>query len=288
MRWLLFILFGSFSLLSVGQTTRIFISAHQDDWQLFMNPNVAESIRKTEDRTVIIHTTAGDAGHGMGNDSYYLAREKGSLRAMRFLVNSNPEKSEWGQDTTITHPHFNGHPIRAHEYRNTVMYFLRLPDGNGDGSGFALHQNKSLECFYKSNCASMTTIDGSTSYSSIEDLEATLEEIIRKEQKNNSLEIHLADTDATINPNDHSDHQTSSKIIQDVLPKLGKAKLYLYTNYATALQPNNTDQQGFLISAATWGATTSGISDYRHYSTWDNVHNAWIGKQYYRVKNIKP
>ena len=27
------------------QTTRFFISAHQDDWQLFINPNVYESIK---------------------------------------------------------------------------------------------------------------------------------------------------------------------------------------------------------------------------------------------------
>ena len=71
-----------------AQTTRFFVSAHQDDWQLFMNPNLYESIKSEEDTTVIIHTTAGDAGAGMGNDAYYKAREEGSLASVRFLSNT--------------------------------------------------------------------------------------------------------------------------------------------------------------------------------------------------------
>ena len=67
-----------------AQTTRFFISAHQDDWQLFMNPNVYRSIKNNNDKTVIIHTTAGDAGEGMGKRSYYKAREEGSIRALDF------------------------------------------------------------------------------------------------------------------------------------------------------------------------------------------------------------
>ena len=61
-----FFLFFSFSV--SAQTTRFFISAHQDDWQLFMNPNVYRSIKNNNDKTVIIHTTAGDAEKAWGND----------------------------------------------------------------------------------------------------------------------------------------------------------------------------------------------------------------------------
>lgn len=57
------------------QTTRFFISVHQDDWQLFINPNVYESIKSTEDTTVIIQTIAGEADAGMGNEAHYKARE---------------------------------------------------------------------------------------------------------------------------------------------------------------------------------------------------------------------
>ena len=43
------------------------------------------------------------------------------------------------------------------------------------------------------------------------------------------------------------------------------------------------------MCAATLGVTTSALGDLEHYSTWDNVHNAWIGRQYFRtLDSIKP
>ena len=64
------LLVGLFSFYASGQSTRFFVSAHQDDWQLFMNPNVYESIKSEADKNVIIHTTAGEAGMGLGHDAY--------------------------------------------------------------------------------------------------------------------------------------------------------------------------------------------------------------------------
>jgi len=40
--------------------------AHEDDWQLFMNPSAFEDVANAKVRTVFIHTTAGDAGLGTG------------------------------------------------------------------------------------------------------------------------------------------------------------------------------------------------------------------------------
>ena len=47
-----------------AQSTAIYVSAHQDDWQLFMNPNAYYSIQNPDTKTIILHTTAGDAGVG--------------------------------------------------------------------------------------------------------------------------------------------------------------------------------------------------------------------------------
>lgn len=49
----------------------------------------------------------------------------------------------------------------------------------------------------------------------------------------------------------------------------------------------NIEGAEFLISAGTWGATASGLSDMGHYSTWDDVHNSWIGRQYFREEKIE-
>ena len=269
-----------------AQTTRFFVSAHQDDWQLFMNPNVYESIKSAEDTTVIIHTTAGEAGAGMGNDAYYKAREEGSLAAVRFLSNTYGSGKNLGAEMERSTEILNGHSVIRYVYRNVILYLLRLPDGSGQGHGYNLHDCKSLEKLFYEEIHQLKTIDGTTVYADKDDLIDTLKELVKKEQKENRIEFHLADTDRALNPNDHSDHQTSSLLFQEVAHDFGKNTLFLYVNYHTAKLPINCTKKNTVISAATWGVTTAEIADHRHYSTWDDIHNAWIGRQYYRTKII--
>lgn len=283
------VLFFLLSLLSIcvsGQSTRFFISAHQDDWQLFMNPNVYESIKNKEDKTVIIHTTAGEAGMGMGNDAYYLAREKGSLAAIRFLSNTHTTGAGLGDEMERNYVDLNGHPVLRYQYRNCVVYLFRLPDGNGNGTGYELHDFKTLAKLFQGDSENIPTIDKSTTYTNRKDVEKTFKALLLREQIGENTELHLADTNQEVNPGDHSDHQTSSLFFQKVAQEIGGIKLYLYANYATGNLPKNTTEEGFLVSAATWGVTTAHIADHRHYSTWDKTHNSWIGRQYYRTIQI--
>src|SRR5512138_99975 len=64
-----------------------YFAAHQDDWQLFMNPSAFEDVAGGAAKTVFVHVTAGDAGLGTGTGGrqhpYYLARENGASSAMR-------------------------------------------------------------------------------------------------------------------------------------------------------------------------------------------------------------
>ena len=280
------LLLGLLSFSLSGQSTRFFVSAHQDDWQLFMNPNVYESIKNEADKTVIIHTTAGEAGMGMGNDAYYLAREKGSLAAVRFLSNTHTTGAGLGAEMQRSYVNLNGHQVLRYQYRNCVIYLLRFPDGNGQGTGYEMHQFKTLAKLFDGRSQDVPTIDKSTVYKDREDLETTMKALILKEQMGDNTEIHLADTDQKVNPDDHSDHQTSSNFFQSVAKQMGGITLYLYTNYASAQLDTNVSEEGFLVSAAAWGVTTANIADYRHYSTWDEIHNSWIGRQYYRTIQI--
>src|SRR5690606_36072551 len=68
----------------------VFTVAHQDDWQLFMNPAAYRAMDEAHEKAVFIHVTAGDAGRGVSGDPvpYYLAREEGALRAVRFMANA--------------------------------------------------------------------------------------------------------------------------------------------------------------------------------------------------------
>ncbi len=270
-----------------AQTIRFFVSAHQDDWQLFMNPNVYNSIKQTNDTTVIIHTTAGEAGAKMGNDAYYLAREKGSLAAIRFLSNTFSSGKGMWQEMDRSIVKINEHNILRYAYRNTVVYLLRLPDGNSDGWGYQIHDFKSLSKFFRGEVEELSTIDQSTIYKDKEDLILTLKDLIITEAKNQSIEIHLADTDTSIDLNDHSDHQTSSLFFQAAAKEIGGIQLFHYINYATGELPQNVTGDEFLVWAGAWGVTTAHIADHRHYSTWDSIHNNWIGRQYFR-KTLLP
>lgn len=64
--------------------TAFFLSAHEDDWQLFMGHQAYSDLHLGGARTVLVHVTAGDAGQGVST-RYFLAREEGALRALRFI-----------------------------------------------------------------------------------------------------------------------------------------------------------------------------------------------------------
>lgn len=281
----LIISFYSFHL-AAQNTASIYVSAHPDDWQLFMNPNAYHSVKNYDEKVIFIHTTAGDAGNGTGYNNYYLAREEGSLRAIRFMSNTFTSGAGLGTNMNETQVTINGHDIKKFTYRNAVAYFLRLPDGNPDGSGNPLTNFKSLQKLYTGVISTISAVDNSTTYSSLSDLIGTLKSLIEMESVNSTIiKFNLPEDDATINIASHSDHIYSSKIIQNVANTMVSANITknLYIDYSTASREQNVFGDDYLVSAGTWGATASGLSDNFHNSTWNSDHNVWIGKQYFRT-----
>src|ERR1700761_7270812 len=110
-----------------------YFAAHEDDWQLFMDPTAFEDVLGGAAKTVFVHVTAGDDGLGTGSGGrkypYFLARENGAISAMRFMADADrtPIADSAG------HMIFNGHSLYRIAYRNTIGYFLRLPDGDALG-----------------------------------------------------------------------------------------------------------------------------------------------------------
>ena len=263
-------------------TLNVFLSAHPDDWQLFMNPNAFHAV-KGGGPVLFVHSTAGDAGTGMGYDEYTLAREAGSLNAIRYMVNIANGGRGHGPHDKATTVAINGKPVRTFPYKNTTSYFLRLPDGNGDGSGYDLHNFKSLEKFYKGEVKNLHTVDSSAIYKNKKELQKMLTALVMKHAEKRPVRFHIADTDSVINPGDHSDHRFTSHLIQEISKKLKNSQCYLYKEYSSNQDPMNIQGPDFLISAGTWGVTALGLTDFYHYSTWDQAHNSWIGRQYFRV-----
>ncbi len=120
-------------------TLSVFVVAHPDDWQLFMNPDAFHAMNEPHEKAVFVHVSAGDAGRGVGGEPtpYYLAREEGALRAIRFLANAADATAALGADTKPEAVERAGHKVARHTYANAVAYFLRLHDGkivNGNDS----------------------------------------------------------------------------------------------------------------------------------------------------------
>ena len=224
----------------------------------------------------------------MGNDAFYKAREEGALRAVRFLSNTAEDRSKIGDEMSRRVTLIRNHPILTYTYHNTVVYFLRLPDGNGDGSGFELHQQKSLEKFYNRQVVDFKAIDQSTTYTNKEDLLGTLKELITAAHTGTQLEIHLSELSEDLNVDDHSDHLTASRFISEAAINQFKGEFYYYIDYQSANLESNLERSEILINSGAWGATASGLSDHRHASLWDEYHTTYLDRQYYRVLPISP
>ena len=271
-----------------GQIASVYSSPHGDDWQLFMMPSFFHSINNPREKVIILQTTAADQATGPdGEHPFFIAREEGSLRATRFLCNAFGSGEGSGaimdRDTVL----INGHPIYRSRYLNTVTYFLRLPDGNMDGSGYPLYNNVSIEKLYLGEAKEISAINQSTSYESIDDLRTSIRKIVELEMDPaDHLVFNIADTDPALNPGDHSDHIYCSKIMQDIAPFFESVTLKLYAEYYTGSPEQNVFDHDYMISIGAWAVTTSGISDFFHISTWDNSHNQWLGREYFRLENM--
>lgn len=266
----------------------VFAVAHQDDWQLFMNPEAYHAMNEPQEKAVFIHVTAGDAGAGAGGPGpvpYYLAREEGALRAVRFMANAADPTMGKGAQMESTMAMRGGHGVQRYAYGNAVVYFLRLPDGNiVNGSVYTPHP-ESITRLRSGEAATSGTVEMSGRYEGWADLVETLNAIVESEKVAGSgLTLHIAELDEEINPGDHPDHRATAFAMEDVAKLHPCAPVYRHIEYHTKTKPMNVTGTDYMIDVGTWAATASGLSDNHAKATWEPEHNAWIGRAYSRVQ----
>jgi hypothetical protein len=264
-----------------------YFAAHQDDWQLFMNPSAFQDVADKKTKAVFVHMTAGDAGLGLGNGGrkhpYYLARENGAEVAIRFMADSGGVPT----DKVATPMLFNGHRIHRVSYRNTVAYFLRVPDGNShDGTGYRHTGNQSLALLAEGAIGALTAIDGSASYEGWADLVSTLRAIMDFERGSApSVQLHVGELDPAINPGDHSDHRMTARAALDAAKDLACARRLHYTNYASSRLPENLTAPLRDLESSVFAVTNVGILALDHGSTWQNYYRSYLGRNYFRLED---
>jgi hypothetical protein len=262
-----------------------YFAAHEDDWQLFMNPSAFQDVMNGAAKTVFIHVTAGDAGLGVGKGGrkhpFYLARENGAEAAIRFMADAEATPGE-----RIAAPmSFNGHMIYRVSYLNTVSYFLRLPDGHWSGDGYAETGFQSLKRLATAKSDVLRSIDGSTEYRGWDDLVGTLRAIVAYERGQAVLaQVNVAETDARINPKDHSDHLMTAKAALDAVKDLSCVRRVYYVDYASSQLPPNLDTRQRDMESSVFAVTLAGVQAFDHRTFWRHYDQSFVGRNYFRIQ----
>jgi len=262
-----------------------YFAAHEDDWQLFMNPSAFQDVIDGAAKTIFIHMTAGDAGLGIGwggrKHPFYLARENGAEAAIRFMADADDIPAE----RVIEHRTFNGHAIYRVAYRNTVSYFLRVPDGNPLGSGYYDTGFQSLKRLADGAIDRLYAVDGSTVYHGWGDLTATLRKIVDFERgQAAAVQFNVAELDARINPNDHSDHLMTARAALDSISDLACVRRVSYVDYHSAKLPENLNAQQRDMASSVFAVTLAGVLAYDHRTSWHHYDESYVGRNYFRAE----
>jgi hypothetical protein len=247
-----------------------YVQAHEDDWQLFMNLNAYNDLVGQENKVIFITITAGDAGLG---SVYWLAREEGFKSSIRFCLAPQGPLSESSGIKTI-----NNCNIYFWSVNNVTCYFMRLPDGNPAGSGFAAYDNQSICQLQTGAINCIRAVDQSATYTSWSNLYSTINAIIEAEMVDTVQVkwINYPDPNTTINPSDHSDHITTGNAVQamGILSCLNQA---LFIDYHLNDFPADLSGVDLVWKSGMFAAYEKAVYDGAEHSTIGESPDAYIG-----------
>ena len=266
------------------QKVSFYFAAHEDDWQLFMNPSAFEDVLGGAAKTVFVHVTAGDAGNGTGRGgrhrAYYRARENGAEDAIKFMADTDREPGT----AVARHVTLNGHTLYRIAYGRTVSYFLRVADGNLSGSGYAATGWQSLRRLHDAENNVLAAVDGSTAYHGWDDLVQTVRLLVQREAGGRRVQINVAETDPRVNPEDHSDHLMTAQAALDAVKESPCVRRVFYVDYASANLPENLNAQQRDMESSVFAVTLAGVQAFDHGTSWRHYDHAYVGRNYFRVQ----
>src|SRR5206468_4186664 len=148
---------------------------------------------------------------------YYLARENGANASVMFMADA--ENSPVIPTDSVAF--IAGHALKQWLYKDTVSYFVRLPDGDMEGAGYQNTGLQSLKRLHEGAIPAMTAIDGSAKYEEWSDLRNMLRKLIDRERgQATNVWVNIPDTDIKKNTGDHSDHQHMAQAVLEAIADL--------------------------------------------------------------------
>ena len=212
-----------------------FLQAHQDDWQLFYGDRVVDAVH-TAGKVVIVFTTAGAQ---VGDPAYAQAREQAANASVDTMTLATPGPWACANATVSTHT------IYRCTRANTVSYYLRLPNpGDARPNGMSDLRDALI--------SSLSSVDGSATYTSWTDLKTTIQGIFAAEigsTPESAVGIHSPETDRSVNDSDHSDHLATGDLT-DAACVGHDFNRFWYIGYQNQYYPQNVFGSAL---AAKWG-----------------------------------
>ncbi|TGE05500.1 PIG-L family deacetylase [Hymenobacter fodinae] len=257
----------------------VYITAHPDDWQLFMGADACADVQRMGGKAVFICLTGGQANES--GDNFWLGREDAFQAAVQQAANLSASTS--GGVPTIKTIKVKDHSVVMQRYRNTVAFSLRLPDGNLDGKGQARGEFQSLRQLFKDG-RTMTPLDGGAPYVSWDDLIQTIQRILKKEVGEERVSVHAPQPDERYNPRDHSDHRMAGVVALAATSTI-ECRTLLYVGYDSRKRPMNLQPAQTTNQRAVYLAYSETMTSHGQPSGWDPSHLQFIGRQYAQVRH---
>lgn len=251
------------------QAAAFYVVAHLDDWQLFMNPNASRDLADGANKVVFIHTTGDDAGEP---EVFWRAKEEAVIASIRLRLAPLRPLDEV-REAVVS----NGHTVHRWSGANALCYFLRVPDGNGVGTGYPLYGHQSLHRLRTGEIDVARTVDESAEYAGWQDFVDTLQAIIDAEAEAIPAKgIDHPETDEARNPGDHSDHVTTGLAVE-AMANYPEHRRTLHVGYSILDSPPDLLGEDLYWKVAQFAAYDKVVFDLAGHSTVGEVPDTYIG-----------
>ena len=204
------------------------VVAHTDDDVFFLNPDVQADVGAGK-CVATVYVTASDGG----NTSHMQNRELG-VKAV-YATMAGVANTWTNSVTTVAGKNVATATLAADP--RIQLFFMRLPDGNRDGSGFPLTGNVSLQKLHQGQISSMTTLESpSQSYTKVQVVQV-LGGLI---SSIGASTVRTLDNVHDYGAGDHSDHYTAGRLASEArTASAPSASLVSYLGYPSADNPAN-------------------------------------------------
>jgi len=249
-------------------TRTMYVVAHADDSLLFLSPQLLHDAQNGA-CIATVYLTAGDNGWGIPHMN---TREAASNNAMAQMAGV---ADTWTRTTTSA----NGHNVVTDTLQgnpNIVQLWLRLPDGNTDGSGFSVNGSESLQKLWQSRISTIHPIDGTAGYT-LQGLEDTLLSLMNIYQPRS---IYTQDYMANYGDNDHSDHITTGYVARATSQRYQtQHSLTAYLGYDGQFRPQNVSGADLTGKTNAFNAYDA-VDDVCNPSCTGTQYGEWLKREY--------